>query len=92
MGKVRTNIYVDKNLKIQAKEILKKYGLTLSDAINIFLAQVVYERGIPFSIELPDDVTLKTIEDSRKGVNMEEITIEDLKKAVKSGTKKAQAI
>ncbi len=87
--KVRTNVYVDAELKEKAKEIFRKYGLTLSDAINIFLAQAVYKRGIPFPIELPNDVTLKTIEDSRKDINMEEITIKDLKKAARSGSKEA---
>ncbi len=78
--KIRTNVYIDAKLKEQAKEIFRKYGLTLSDAINIFLAQAVYKKGIPFPVELPNDITLKTIEDSRKGENMEEITIEDLKR------------
>ena len=78
--KVRTNVYIDENFKKQAKEIFKKYGLTLSDAVNIFLAQAVYKKGIPFPVELPDDITLKAIEDSRKGKNMEEVTIEDLRK------------
>jgi len=43
--KSRTNIYLDTNLKEKAKEIYKHYGLSLSEAVNMFLAQSVFNRG-----------------------------------------------
>lgn len=52
--KVRTNVYLNADIKNQAKELFQKYGLGLSDAINIFLSQSVYSRGIPFEISLPN--------------------------------------
>ena len=33
--------------KLKAEEILKNFNLRISDAINIFLRQVVLEEGIP---------------------------------------------
>jgi DNA-damage-inducible protein J len=50
--KVRTNVYIDANIKIKAKELFKKYGVSLSDAINIFLAQSVLEKGLPFEVKI----------------------------------------
>ena len=32
-----TNVYLDVNIKEQAKEIFNQYGLSLSQAVNIFL-------------------------------------------------------
>ena len=35
--KVRTNIYVGQTTKKKAQEVLNQYGLSLSEAINLFL-------------------------------------------------------
>jgi DNA-damage-inducible protein J len=41
---------IDKALKAQAERVLADCGLELSDAIRLFLRQVVMQRGIPFPI------------------------------------------
>ena len=78
--KVRTNVYLDSNLKEQAKEIYKHYGLSLSEAVNMFLAQSVFNRGLPFEIKIPNDMTLQTMNDIETGKNYEDISLEDLDK------------
>jgi len=78
--KSRTNIYLDVNIKDQAKEIFNQYGLSLSQAVNIFLTQSVLNRGIPFNIKIPNDETLQAMRDVETGENYEDITLEDLKK------------
>ncbi len=82
--KVRTNVYLDTTMKEKAQEIFKSYGLGLSEAFNIFLSQSVLERGIPFQIKIPNDVTLQAIKDARNSVNMEEVTLDELKKEMDS--------
>jgi len=82
-NKVRTNVYLDANMKEQAKQIFKKYGVSLSDAINMFLTQSVMERGIPFELKLPNAETVQAIEDARKGINAEQITLEKLQEESK---------
>ncbi len=79
--KERTNVYLDKELKEKAKILFKKYGLSLSDALNIFLAQVIRENRLPFEDLIPEE-TLRVIEDARKGRNMKKLSLEDLKKLV----------
>ena len=44
---------VEPELKEQAEAVLNQIGLPLSNAITIFLRQVVLKRGIPFSLTLP---------------------------------------
>jgi len=77
--KIRTNIYLDTNIKDQAKEIFSRYGLSLSQAVNIFLTQSVLNRGLPFDVKIPNDETLEAMRDVETGDNYEEITLEDLK-------------
>ena len=72
--RVRTNVYLDAEMKEKAKEIFKQYGMGLSDAFNIFLSQAVMERGIPFEVKIPNDETVKAIEDARTGKNMTKVS------------------
>ncbi len=76
--KSRTNVYLDVKLKKQAKEIYKHYGLSLSEAVNIFLAQSVFSRGLPFEVKIPNDMTLQAMKDVESGENYEEVSLEDL--------------
>lgn len=78
-AKVRTNVYLDSEMKSKAQEIFKTYGMGLSDAFNIFLSQSVLEKGIPFQIKIPNDETINTIEDARNNENMTTISLEELK-------------
>jgi len=85
-AKSRTNVYLDLTTKQQAIQILKEYGLGLSDAFNIFLKQVVLEKGIPFKPvqpREPNEETKKILEEIRRGEDLEEITFEQLKEEAK---------
>jgi DNA-damage-inducible protein J len=80
--KIRTNVYLDAEMKAKAQEIFKHYGMGLSDAFNIFLSQAVMERGIPFEIKIPNEETAQVIEEARAGKNLGKVTLEELKKEV----------
>ena len=82
-NKVRTNVYLDKTMKEEAKDIFKQYGMGLSDAFNIFLSQSVMEKGIPFQIKIPNAETLQAIEETKAGVGLEEVSFEQLKDDMK---------
>ncbi|MBN2019397.1 MAG: type II toxin-antitoxin system RelB/DinJ family antitoxin [Sedimentisphaerales bacterium] len=58
---------IDVESKEQAKKILDFLGLTMSEAITLYLRQIILRRGIPFEIEIPNELTAKTLSDSRKG-------------------------
>lgn len=53
MATVPTQIRIDEVTKKQASELLEGLGLNLSDAVNMFLKQVVLHDGIPFEIKYP---------------------------------------
>lgn len=76
--KIRTNVYLNKEVKEEAKNIYKEYGISLSDAINIFLKQSVMSRGLPFDMKIPNTKTIKAMEDVRSGKNIEKVSLKDL--------------
>ena len=49
---------VDASLKEEAERILAQLGMPMSNAINVFLNQVVLRRGLPFEVTLPDKTPL----------------------------------
>ena len=44
---------IDSSIKLEAQALLERFGLTKSDAIRLFLHQVVIEKGLPFQVKLP---------------------------------------
>ena len=44
---------VEPSIKEQAEEVLDQLGIPMSNAIGMFLRQVVLQRGIPFEMKLP---------------------------------------
>jgi DNA-damage-inducible protein J len=50
-----SNIFarIDPEIKEQAEQVLKQLGIPMSNAIGLFLRQVVMQRGIPFEMKLP---------------------------------------
>ena len=45
---------VNPEIKQEATQIFESMGITLADAINLFLHQVVREGGIPFELKRVD--------------------------------------
>ena len=55
-----SNIFVriDPEIKAQAEQVLEQLGIPMSNAIGLFLRQVVMQRGIPFDMKLPQNKPL----------------------------------
>ena len=69
---------IDAKLKEDVEKILSEIGLSTSQAITMFMKGIKRERGIPMELKIPNELTMQVIEDARNGVNMEEITIEEM--------------
>jgi len=70
--KIRSNVYLDVDLKSQAKEIFKSYGLSFSDGINLLLKQAT-DKNSPILISdldiepiAHDDPDYKLIQEARE--------------------------
>ena len=44
------NIRIEPETKAQAEKIFSDFGITISDAINIFLKKSIMEGGLPFEV------------------------------------------
>ena len=49
---------VEPELKEQAEQVLSQLGIPMSNAVSMFLRQVVLQRGIPFEMKLPKEPPL----------------------------------
>lgn len=52
---------IDSTVKAQAKQILDSMGITVSEAIRLFLHQTVAQKSIPFNINSPNSLTMDAI-------------------------------
>ena len=68
---------INPELKEKAQAIFNKLNLTMSEAISLYLTQVTLQRGIPFEIKIPNEVTLKTLRNIEKGVGLNETSSVD---------------
>ena len=84
MGKLATiNARIDEETKKRAESVLKVCGLTPSEAIRIFFRKIVLVRGIPFDINIPNELTVKTHELAKAGKELHKFeNLEDLFKAL----------
>ena len=46
---------VENNVKLEAEDILQKLGLPVSVVINSLYRQIIYHRGVPFSLTIPSE-------------------------------------
>ncbi len=53
MSTVSTNIKIEPDVKEQAQELFREFGMSLSTAVNIFLKQSIREHAIPFRVYDP---------------------------------------
>jgi len=54
MAKTDTlHIRVEPSVKMKAEETLSNLGLSITEAVNVFLNQIILHDGIPFKIEKP---------------------------------------
>ena len=62
---------VDPETKEQAEAILNQLGIPMSNAIGMFLKQIVMQRGIPFEMKLPVSVPVAIGSMTKEQVDME---------------------
>jgi len=60
------NMRIDPKTKEDAEQIFSALGITVTDAINMFLHQAIIYGGIPFSlkVEKPNPVTISAMKEA----------------------------
>ncbi len=78
--KETTSVKLDKVAKEEARQIFKKLGLTMGEAFNLFLHQVTLNKGLPFEVKIPNELTKKVIEEARTDQNVDDFSADEIKK------------
>lgn len=61
---------VDPALKEEAESVFAELGLSTTQAITLFYQQVKWQRGLPFEVRIPNEVTRRTFEETDAGENL----------------------
>lgn len=59
------HVRVDESIKNQAAETLASMGLTVSDAVRVFLTRVVTDQQLPFALQAPNAGTRAAMREAR---------------------------
>ncbi len=61
---------VEPELKKDSEKVLKRLGISITEAVNLFLSQVRLQKGLPFDVRIPNKTTLKAMKDANEGKNL----------------------
>ena len=73
------NTRVEPTVKRSVEAILRPLGLTTTDAINMFLHQVMLREGLPFEVRRPNAVTRRAKSNAKSGKNTKRASLDALK-------------
>ena len=55
---------IEPEVKQEAEAILAQLGLTMSQAMTLYIKQLILRRGLPFSVNIPNQETMEAIQES----------------------------
>jgi len=76
---------IDKTTKNQAVGILQSLGINTTQAISMFFRQIIYTRGLPFDVKIPNEETIATFKDTDAGKDLHRVSnVDELFKELKA--------
>jgi len=58
---------MEPGLKKEVEDILAKLGLTASETVHLLYRQIKLQRGLPFDVRIPNNLTVRTLNASKSG-------------------------
>lgn len=74
----QVNVRVPSGLREEAESILSKVGLSMSEAMRLFLHRVVIERALPLRLDVPNEETAAAMRRAREVKTARFATFEDM--------------
>ena len=65
------------DLKEDVTRILKKLGLSATEAITLFYSQVQLRKGLPFPVQIPNEETLQALKEVEEGQTVDFDNLDD---------------
>ena len=63
----QVRVRLEPQIKEQASSNLEKLGLSLSDAVSIYMRQIIHHGGLPFEMKIPNAETIAAMEELDSG-------------------------
>jgi DNA-damage-inducible protein J len=63
---------IEPETKRKAEGVLRRLGVSPTEAIRILYRQICLRNGLPFAVEIPNDRTSATLMGSRRGKGIRE--------------------
>lgn len=73
------NARIAPKLKEDVESILARLGVTTTQAITMYFEQIRMNKGLPFSVRIPNDETLQAMREAEAG-ELAELDLEQLRK------------
>ncbi len=73
------NARIAPELKEDVESILSRLGVTTTQAITMYFEQIRMNKGLPFSVRIPNDETLQAMREAEAG-ELEPLDLEQLRK------------
>ncbi|MFO7679972.1 MAG: type II toxin-antitoxin system RelB/DinJ family antitoxin [Chloroflexota bacterium] len=61
---------IEPDLKDEVETIFHELGLSTTEAVTLFYRQVKLRNGLPFEVAVPNEVTIKTFQETDAGENL----------------------
>ncbi len=61
---------IEPEVKQEAEAILAQLGLTMSQAMTLYIKQLILRRGLPFSVDIPNQETVEAVQESLEPENL----------------------
>lgn len=71
MNDATVNVRISKEVKAKAESVLKTLNISMSGAIDLYLREIALHRGLPFAVRIPNEVTLKAMQEVEQGTDLE---------------------
>jgi DNA-damage-inducible protein J len=66
-------VRIDQNTKQKAIKILNTLNIDMSEAIKMYLGQIILNKGIPFDLRIPNRQTAKGMVKTEAGKDLHEV-------------------
>lgn len=80
------HVRIDGKIKAQATETLSAMGLSVSDAVRVFLTRVAAEKQLPFELKVPNLQTRAAMEEAREISTPRYASAQDLLRDLEKGS------
>jgi DNA-damage-inducible protein J len=82
------HVRVEERIKAQATKALAAMGLSVSDAVRVFLTRVAAEKQLPFALKVPNAQTRAAMEEARAMTRTRFATADKLIDELEKGSRK----